>query len=206
MAAQKAILGGGGGSIPGLGGGGAGMGATGAGGALGAIAVGATAFALAAAAIYGASEVFSAGVTKFNEWEIKTKRRFDDEKNDGKARDPKTGKLLNPTPGEENLAGPVGDFLRDGVVKPPQYEDITPVGPNGFSLEQPETTKDWAATFRNPDDTAAQADALAAKMPKADDIGAAVAAGMKGGTLQVNVVNMPSPGAPGVNPLGRTGP
>lgn len=205
MAAQKAIMGGGGGNIPGLGGG-AGAGATGAGGALGAIAVGATAFALAAAAIYGASEVFSAGVTKFNEWEIKTGRRFDDEKNDGKARDPKTGKLLNPTPGEENLAGPVGDFLRDGVVKKPEYQDITPVGPNGISLEQPETTKDWAATFRNPDDVAAQADALAAKMPKADDIGAAVAAGMKGGTLQVNVVNMPSPGAPGVNPLGRTGP
>lgn len=208
MAAQKALLGGGGGSIPGLGGagGGAGMGATGAGGALGAMVVGAAAFAAAAAAIYGASEVFSAGVTKFNEWEIKTGRRFDDEKNDGKARDPGTGKLLNPTPGEENLLDKQFDFLRDGVVKKPEYQDVTPVGPNGFSLEQPETTKDWAATFRNPDDTAAQADALAAKMPKADDIGAAVAAGMKGGTLQVNVLNMPSPGAPGVNPFGRTGP
>ena len=42
-------------------------------------------------------------------------------------------------------------------------------------------------------------------MPKAEDIGAATANGIKGATLNVVVTNMPGAGGPQVNPFGRTG-
>lgn len=205
-AAQRAILGGGGGgpAIPGVGGAGAGAGGA---GVLGAMATGAAAFAVAAAAIYGASELFSAGVTKFNEWEIKTGRRFDDEKNDGKARDPKTGKLLKPLPGEENLQGPENEWLRTGKVNKEHFTDITPTGPNVLQRDDvPQAPADWAAQYRNPDDTSAAADAIAKSMPKADEIGAAAGNAIKGATLNVVVTNMPGDGGPFVTGAGRTGP